>query len=134
MTKKIRDFQAKQKITWVIFMFEVGRVVVKIAGRDAGLKGVIVDVLDNTYVLIDGQVRRRKCNVLHIEPLDKVLKIAKNASHEDVAKVLKSEGIEVVEKKKKGPKSERPMKARKSKVQEAKTEEPKKAKKKPAKK
>jgi large subunit ribosomal protein L14e len=115
-------------------MFEVGRVVVKIAGRDAGLKGVIVDVLDNTYVLIDGQVRRRKCNVLHIEPLDKVLKIAKNASHEDVAKVLKSEGIEVVEKKKKGPKSERPMKARKSKVQEAKTEEPKKAKKKPAKK
>jgi len=134
LTKKIRDFQAKQKITWVIFMFEVGRVVVKIAGRDAGLKGVIVDVLDNTYVLIDGQVRRRKCNVLHIEPLDKVLKIAKNASHEDVAKVLKSEGIEVVEKKKKGPKSERPMKARKSKVQEAKTEEHKKAKKKPAKK
>ena len=47
LTKKIRDFQAKQKITWVIFMFEVGRVVVKIAGRDAGLKGVIVDVLDN---------------------------------------------------------------------------------------
>ena len=27
-------------------MFQVGRVVIKLAGRDAGRKGIIVDVLD----------------------------------------------------------------------------------------
>ena len=58
-------------------MIEVGRLIVKIAGRDAGLKGVIVEILDDNNVLIDGQVRRRKCNILHVEPLDKVVKIHK---------------------------------------------------------
>jgi large subunit ribosomal protein L14e len=108
-------------------MFEVGRLVVKIAGRDAGLKGVIVDVLDKGYVLIDGQVRRRKCNVIHIEPLDKVVKLPKQATHEEVVSALKAEKIEVSEKKaKKAEKSARPIRQRKAKPSEAKTEEPKK--------
>lgn len=106
-------------------MFEVGRLVVKIAGRDAGLKGVIVDILDNGYVLIDGQVRRRKCNVIHIEPLDKTVKIPKKATHSEVAEALKNEGIEVAEKKKKeSAKSERPLRKRKSSAKET-VEEPK---------
>ena len=95
-------------------MIEVGRMVMKIAGRDGGKKGVIVEILDNNYVLIDGQVRRRKCNILHLEPLDKVVKLPKKASHEEVIKVLKGEKIEVKEKKSK-PKTERPKKVRKGK-------------------
>ena len=71
-------------------MIEIGRLILKIAGRDANKKGLIVDVIDDNYVLIDGQVRRRKCNIKHIEPLDKVLKLSKNASHEDVKAALKS--------------------------------------------
>jgi len=43
-----------------------GRICVKTAGRDAGLKCVIVDVLDDKFVLIDGETRRRKCNILHL--------------------------------------------------------------------
>ena len=66
-------------------MFEIGRVCLKIAGRDAGLKCVIVDVLDNNFVMIDGETRRRKCNVKHLEPLDKEIKIRKSASHENVS-------------------------------------------------
>ena len=92
---------------------EIGRVVVKIAGRDAGKKGVIIDVLDNNYVLIDGETRRRKCNVLHIEPLAQTVKIGKNASHEDVAKILKDIGIETRQTKPK-PKSQKPKKKRKT--------------------
>lgn len=79
-------------------MFEIGRLCVKIAGRDSGKKALIIDVLDNNYVLIDGEVRRKKCNVRHLEPLDKVLKINKNASHEEVIDALKKEGIIVKEK------------------------------------
>ena len=47
-------------------MFEIGKTCLKIAGRDAGKLAVIIDVLDETYVMIDGEVRRRKCNIYHL--------------------------------------------------------------------
>ena len=90
-------------------MFEIGRLCLKIAGRDAGLKCIVVDKIDDNYVLIDGQTRRRKCNVKHLEPLDKVLKVKKGLSHEDVLKELKKENIEVeikVKRNKRGPRTE----------------------------
>jgi len=40
-------------------MFEIGRLCVKIAGRDARKKAVIVEVLDGNFVMRDGEVRRR---------------------------------------------------------------------------
>lgn len=72
---------------------EVGQLCVKIAGRDAGKKCVVVDILDNNFVLIDGETRRRKCNILHIEPLEQTVDVKKGASHELVAKALESLGI-----------------------------------------
>lgn len=78
---------------------EIGRVCVKVAGRDAGLKCVVVDVLDKSMVLIDGQTRRRKCNVSHLEPLAQTLDIDKNASHDEVVSAFKKLGVEIVERK-----------------------------------
>jgi len=100
-------------------VLEIGRVCVKIAGRDAGQIGVIVDVLDNKTVLIDGQVRRRKCNILHLEPTSKTVKIEKGASHNSVISALKGVGIEVVERK---PRKavKKPKKVRKGKAPVAK--------------
>jgi len=82
-------------------MIEIGRVCVKIAGRDAGLKCVIVDTLGKQFVLIDGETRRRKCNMFHLEPLSQMLKISKGASHADVAKAFKELGITLEVKKQK---------------------------------
>jgi len=90
-------------------MFKIGRLCLKIAGRDAGLKCIVVEVIDSNYVLIDGQTRRRKCNIIHLEPLDKVLKVKKGLVHNDVVKELKKEGIEV--------------KVKQKRVKKAKTEE-----------
>ena len=84
-------------------MMEIGRLCMKLAGRDAGKVCVVVDVVDNKFVLIDGETRRRKCNVLHLEPLKTVIKIKKNASHEDVVKEFKALDIEISEKKSKKP-------------------------------
>jgi len=78
-------------------MFKIGRLCLKIAGRDAGLKCVVIDVIDSNYVLIDGQTRRRKCNIKHLEPLDKVLKVKKGLGHSDVVNELKKQGIEIKE-------------------------------------
>lgn len=81
-------------------MFEIGRIVIKTAGRDAGNTAVVVDTIDGKFVLIDGNVRRRKCNVAHLEPLNDVLKIKKAASTSDVHKAMKEAGIKLVEIKK----------------------------------
>tara|TARA_Y100000310_G_scaffold342247_1_gene444593 strand:- start:13325 stop:13831 length:507 start_codon:yes stop_codon:yes gene_type:complete len=94
-------------------MIEVGRLCLKIAGRDAGLKCVIVDILDDKLVLIDGETRRRKCNILHIEPLKDMIKIKKNTSHEDIKKEFEKLGLKVMETKPK-QKTERPRKKRKT--------------------
>ena len=78
-------------------MYEIGRLCVKIAGRDAGLRCVIVDVLENNFVLIDGQTRRRKCNIKHLEPLKEIIKIKKNSSSKDVASEFKKLKLEIRE-------------------------------------
>ena len=94
-------------------MIEIGRLCVKIAGRDAGKKAVIIDILDDKFVLLDGETRRRKCNILHVEPLNQKVDIKKNASHEDVSKALKEIGIEARRTKPK-KKATKPIKKRKT--------------------
>jgi large subunit ribosomal protein L14e len=82
-------------------MIEVGRVAVKIAGRDAGKKCVIIDIIDKTFVMIDGETRRRKCNINHLELVDEVIALDKNASHNEIIKVFKDMGTELRAKKSK---------------------------------
>jgi large subunit ribosomal protein L14e len=61
-------------------MMERGRVVVKIAGREAGKYAVIVENKEDGFVLITGPkaitgVKRRKCNIEHIEPTENKLEL-----------------------------------------------------------
>ena len=114
-------------------MIEIGRLCVKTAGRDAGLKCVIVDILDNRFVLIDGETRRRKCNILHLEPLKGTIKIKKNASHEDIRKEFEKLGLKARETKPK-QKTEKPVKQKKSKEKEEPKKKKAESKKKPVKK
>ena len=72
---------------------EVGRICVKLNGREAGHKCVIVDVIDKNFVLITGPkkvtgVRRRRTNVKHLEPTEDTVEIRKGASDEDVSKAI----------------------------------------------
>ncbi len=97
-------------------MIEVGRLCVKTAGRDAGKKCVVIEVLDANFVMIDGETRRRKCNILHLEPLDKTADIKKNASHAEVVKAFESLGFAVHAPKTKQKTAARPMRARRSKL------------------
>lgn len=94
-------------------MFEVGTVCVKIAGRDAGKQCVVVELLDNGFVLIEGETRRRKCNTLHLEPLGRSVDVKKGADH---AAVMKALGLKEKESKSRKP-AEKP--ARKAAVKKA---------------
>lgn len=82
-------------------ILEIGRVVMKIAGRDSGKSAVIIDKINDNYFLIDGETRRKKCNISHLEPTDKTLKISRNASSEEVIKAFKEIGIDIKPKVKK---------------------------------
>jgi large subunit ribosomal protein L14e len=99
-------------------LFSIGRLCMKIAGRDAGLTCVVVEEFDNNYVLVDGITRRKKVNVKHLEPLDKVIELSKGASHEDVKSALLKEGIEVKDTKPKNV-EKRPRKLRKVKTKKS---------------
>jgi len=73
--------------------FEVGRVCVKLSGRETGKKCVIVDVVDKNFVLVTGPksvtgVRRRRTNVDHLEPTAEVIELKKGAPDDDVEKAL----------------------------------------------
>ncbi len=79
-------------------VFDVGRVCVKIAGREAGRKCVIVDIIDQNFVLITGPksltgVKRRRVNIRHLEPTEYKIDIPKGASDEEVLKALEAAGL-----------------------------------------
>jgi len=83
---------------------EVGRICVKVLGREAGRKCVIVDLMDKSFVLITGPkkltaVKRRRVNANHIEPLQDKIDIKRGASDEEVADALKaSDKLEMMKK------------------------------------
>ena len=61
-------------------ILDKGRVCLKIAGREAGKYCVIVEPVDESFVLITGpksitRIKRRKCNIEHLEPTSEMLKI-----------------------------------------------------------
>jgi large subunit ribosomal protein L14e len=101
---------------------DIGRICVKIAGRDANKTCVIVEVLDANYVMIDGETRRKKVNIRHLEPLDKTVELKKGASHADVKKAFSALGIELKEasKSKKSTTKPKKAKAKKTVVQDGK--------------
>ena len=76
-------------------MLEVGRLCVKMAGRDAMEYCVVVETIDKNYVLVDGNTRRKKVNISHLEPVNKVLDIKSGADSKAVLAALDKAGIEL---------------------------------------
>jgi len=74
---------------------EVGRICVKLTGREARRKCVIVDIMSKNFVLITGPknvtgVKRRRVNTNHVEPFQEIVKIKRGASDEEVIEALKA--------------------------------------------
>lgn len=76
---------------------KVGRVCVKTRGRESGMKCVVVEVIDKSFVLITGPkkltgVKRRRVNINHIRPLDWKIDIKKGVTDKVVVNALKKMG------------------------------------------
>ena len=93
----------------------IGQLCVKIAGKESGRYCVIVDDVDSTYVTIDGNLKRRKCNINHLELLNKKLDVKKGASTVEVHKAMEKAGIKVTKPKERKEIKKKQEKARNSK-------------------
>ena len=94
----------------------IGRICVKLTGREAGRTCAIIDQIDNNFVLIDGNVKRKKCNINHLEFTEKILSIKKDASTKEVLDAMEKEGIKIFKSKEvKKEAKEKPKKKRISK-------------------
>ncbi|MFT4326697.1 MAG: hypothetical protein ACMXYK_04300 [Candidatus Woesearchaeota archaeon] len=104
-------------------IYSIGRVCMKLAGRDANKYCVVISEEKDGRVEIAGQTRRRPCNVDHLEPLDVVVDIKAGADDKTVADALTKAGFEtkVVEKKEKAPKKTQEKKTPAKKVPSKKT-------------
>ncbi|UCC58251.1 MAG: 50S ribosomal protein L14e [Candidatus Bathyarchaeum sp.] len=76
---------------------EVGRICVKVVGREAGKRCIIADVVDKNFVLITGPkavsgVKRRRVNANHLEPTGEKIDIKRGATDKEVTEALKAAG------------------------------------------
>lgn len=89
----------------------IGRLCTKLAGRESSRQAIIVDVLEGNFVLIDGQVKRRRCNLAHLELSPKQLPIQPASSSAEIAALFEQEGIVIKQQKSRTPR-EKPMRKR----------------------
>ncbi len=125
---------------------DVGRICMKVAGREAGRYCVVLKKLDKQFVLVTGPkdltgVKRRRCNIDHLEATGDSLSVKEEASETEVIKAyekigfmrkfgLKRPSPEVIkEAEKKVKKVEKKPEKKKEKKKPEKKEKPKKEKK-----
>jgi len=79
-------------------MIESGRICLKLAGREAGKYCVIVERIDENFVLITGpksitRVKRRKCNIDHLEPTEEKFDINPKADDSQIEELWKKSNL-----------------------------------------
>ncbi len=72
---------------------EIGKVCMKIAGRDAGRPAIVIEVHKDGYVTIDGFSRRKRVNSRHLQFIGTKVDIKKGATHDAVLKALEKLGF-----------------------------------------
>ena len=115
-------------------VFDVGRVCMKITGREAGKYCVVLKTAgekgkEKAFVWVTGPklltgVKRRRCNVEHLEALPYRMEIKEDAGEEEVVDALKKAGL-IAKLNLKMP-SAAEIKAEKAKPEKIKEEKPKK--------
>ena len=77
---------------------EIGQVCVKTVGREKGKYCVVVKNVDKNFVIVSGPkaltgVKRRRANVIHLQPLQYRLEIKEDASDEEILEAWKKSSL-----------------------------------------
>jgi len=78
---------------------EVGRVCTKLLGREADKNCVIVEIVNKNFVVVSGPkeltgVKRRRCNVKHLEPWNLKINVEKGASDDTLKEAIQKANVE----------------------------------------
>lgn len=76
----------------------VGTVCMKVTGRESGSVCCVVKPVDKTFVMVTGPklvtgIKRRRCNIEHLEPTDIKLDIKEDAIDEEVIEAYKKSNV-----------------------------------------
>ncbi|MCK5022889.1 MAG: hypothetical protein KAS04_01815 [Candidatus Aenigmarchaeota archaeon] len=79
-------------------MFEIGRICMKTAGREAGKFCVVIGKKEDDFVTVTGprivtDVRRRKCNVRHLEPVPVKINVKDGATDTEVMNAYEKDKV-----------------------------------------
>jgi len=77
---------------------EIGQVCVKTVGKEKGKYCVVVKKVDKNFVIVSGPkaltgVKRRRANVIHLQPLQYKLEIKEDVSDEELLEAWKNSGL-----------------------------------------
>ena len=69
---------------------EKGSICIKTAGRNSGEKVVILKLIDNTFVEIEGfKIKKKRCNISHLFPTRKKIDVSEKITQEELKTKLK---------------------------------------------
>lgn len=77
---------------------DVGTVCMKVAGRESGAICCVVKPMGKTFVMITGPklvtgIKRRRCNIEHLEPTEIKLDIKEDVADEEVIEAYKKANV-----------------------------------------
>jgi large subunit ribosomal protein L14e len=77
---------------------EIGQVCIKTVGKEKGKYCVVVKKVDENFVIVSGPkaltgVKRRRANVIHLQPLQYKLEIKEDANDEEILEAWKKSGL-----------------------------------------
>lgn len=76
----------------------VGTVCMKVAGRESGAICCVVKPIDKTFIMVTGPklvtgIKRRRCNIEHLEPTEIKLEIKEDATDEEIIEAYKKANV-----------------------------------------
>ena len=76
----------------------IGQVCMKVAGREGGHVCTVIKPVDKTFVMVTGPklvtgIKRRRCNIEHLEPTEIKLDIKEDASDEEIIEAYKKSNV-----------------------------------------
>ncbi len=75
-------------------LIEVGRVCIKTAGHEAGEKCIVIDNAGDGFAIVVGpRVKKRRCNIKHLEILPHKIDIKKGAAEKEAVDALLKAGL-----------------------------------------
>ncbi len=77
---------------------DIGRICVKLNGKEAGRYCVVVKKIDKSFVEVTGPrlltgVKRRKSNVAHLEPTQYVVDVQENQDDEQIISAMEKQNL-----------------------------------------